>query len=65
MPLHRNPNLCKTANELFLEDMRDIVESGSQEMQSGIYERLLIRIGEHDLITKKFRFTIKTSTKIC
>jgi len=56
--LHRRPDLCKTADKMFLEDMRDIVESGSQEMQSGIYEKLLIRIGEHDLISKRFKFTI-------
>ena len=58
MPLHRRPSLCKTADKMFLDDIRDIVESGSQEMQSGIYERLLIRIGEHDLISKRFKFTI-------
>ena len=42
----------------FVKEMRELVEANNRSMPDALYEKMLIRIGDQELFTKKFSFQI-------
>jgi len=49
---------AKDIHDTFLSDIRELVEANNQKIPDALYETMLIRIGDQELFTKRFTFTI-------